>query len=376
MAENEFDDDFESTDTPLPEEEEYHFDDEDLPFEFEDKNEFGLMDEETSDDDDDDFDVKRGSPLEDLMNRLKQEDPKKLALMAGAGIFAFFIVVFGLIQIVGGFSKKATTPANVTTSSIATPAAATTSPAVANAAPVNAVPAPSTNVPQSAAMETPPSIPMGPNGMPLLPSQQQMLGVPTYPATNPTSPSSMPMPGSLQPQASAPLMPSTTTTTTTSAPSAAPVTAEAMLLTARMGVLEQQMGSTDQKINNLEKQGMDNAAQLETLNKGINNIEMQVMELTNTMAGKKQATGEGHHHSKHHHGTFEEGVEKAPAMTAYYVQAIIPGRAWLKDPNDKIITVTVGDPISGYGEVVNIDAKNGVVTTSSGAKIEYGIDQF
>lgn len=52
-----------------------------------------------------------------------------------------------------------------------------------------------------------------------------------------------------------------------------------------------------------------------------------------------------------------------PTLTVY---AIIPGRAWLRTPANKTITVSEGDPVGEYGKVVKIDAVNGTVVTSSG----------
>lgn len=49
------------------------------------------------------------------------------------------------------------------------------------------------------------------------------------------------------------------------------------------------------------------------------------------------------------------------------LEAIIPGRAWFKDKNDKELTVKVGDFLPGYGKVIEIDYKNGSLTTDSGA---------
>ena len=53
----------------------------------------------------------------------------------------------------------------------------------------------------------------------------------------------------------------------------------------------------------------------------------------------------------------------SPTMT---VHAIIPGRAWLKGKEGRILTITEGDYVEGYGKVVAIDAPGGVVITSSG----------
>lgn len=45
------------------------------------------------------------------------------------------------------------------------------------------------------------------------------------------------------------------------------------------------------------------------------------------------------------------------------VEAVIPGRAWLKDLKGRLITVQVGDDLPGYGTVVLIDAHRGIVRT-------------
>jgi intracellular multiplication protein IcmG len=55
----------------------------------------------------------------------------------------------------------------------------------------------------------------------------------------------------------------------------------------------------------------------------------------------------------------------------YYVQAMIPGRAWLLLPDGTTMTVSVGSKLPGYGTVQTIDPVRGVVITSSGAIIRY-----
>lgn len=59
----------------------------------------------------------------------------------------------------------------------------------------------------------------------------------------------------------------------------------------------------------------------------------------------------------------------------YFVQAVIPGRAWLKSPNGQSLTVAAGDTIPGYGKVLSIDSYSGTVVTSSGQMIQYGINE-
>lgn len=59
-------------------------------------------------------------------------------------------------------------------------------------------------------------------------------------------------------------------------------------------------------------------------------------------------------------------VDQLPSLTVY---AIIPGRAWLRSPNGKTLTVTEGDTLAEFGKVLKIDASNGVVITTSGVTL-------
>lgn len=55
----------------------------------------------------------------------------------------------------------------------------------------------------------------------------------------------------------------------------------------------------------------------------------------------------------------------------YFVDAVIPGRAWLKAIDGSTITVALGQKVPGYGVVTLIDPYSGVVKTSTGI-IPYG----
>lgn len=58
----------------------------------------------------------------------------------------------------------------------------------------------------------------------------------------------------------------------------------------------------------------------------------------------------------------------------YYVQAVIPGRAWLIATNGTTLTVREGSVIRGYGLVKLIDPTLGRVMTSSGQVIRFNQD--
>ena len=64
-------------------------------------------------------------------------------------------------------------------------------------------------------------------------------------------------------------------------------------------------------------------------------------------------------------------VIKTPLGPGYFIQAIIPGRAWLIAKNGSTITVREGSAIPGYGIVQLIDPNQGRVLTSSGQIIKF-----
>lgn len=64
-------------------------------------------------------------------------------------------------------------------------------------------------------------------------------------------------------------------------------------------------------------------------------------------------------------------VHKVPTAK-WYVQALVPSRAWLVDANGRTITVAKGDLLPGYGRITYISVIHGIVNTSSGAIIRFG----
>ena len=53
----------------------------------------------------------------------------------------------------------------------------------------------------------------------------------------------------------------------------------------------------------------------------------------------------------------------------YNVQAIIPGRAWLRADNGETVTVTEGDVIKDVGRVTKINPYDGVVDINTGNRV-------
>lgn len=176
-------------------------------------------------------------------------------------------------------------------------------------------------------------------------------------------------------------------------------------LEQRLQTLESQSSSLNEKISNIEKQSAQNTSQINTLSRGVGNVQTQVADLNNTItsllaAVKKRATQVAQPSSRpaelypartpsrtpvssrdsgskasYVSGATPERFKQSDKLS-FFVQAIIPGRAWLKDNENRIVSIGEGDTVPGYGKVVAIDPRNGFVTMSSGTKFEYGIEQF
>lgn len=67
-------------------------------------------------------------------------------------------------------------------------------------------------------------------------------------------------------------------------------------------------------------------------------------------------------------------VQPPAPQINYYINAVIPGRAWLIGTNGSTLTVREGSKIEGYGVVKLIDSLQGRVLTSSGRVIRFSQD--
>ncbi|QMT61285.1 type IVB secretion system protein IcmG/DotF [Legionella sp. PC997] len=64
-------------------------------------------------------------------------------------------------------------------------------------------------------------------------------------------------------------------------------------------------------------------------------------------------------------------IQHVAPQINYYINAVIPGRAWLIGTNGSTLTVREGTKIAGYGTVKLIDSMQGRVLTSSGRVIRF-----
>lgn len=62
-------------------------------------------------------------------------------------------------------------------------------------------------------------------------------------------------------------------------------------------------------------------------------------------------------------------TKPAPPKMIYVVQAIIPGRAWLKSEAGDTVTVAEGDSLKDFGRITKIDPYDGIVEVDVGGKL-------
>jgi hypothetical protein len=133
--------------------------------------------------------------------------------------------------------------------------------------------------------------------------------------------------------------------------------------------------ATDAQIQRLTMQNQANQQTIAGLQSQIQQMQSQMSDLTNSLttvgnqiqvlANEIRAIG------------IDRSVSgRSMALSSgiiYHVKALVPGRAWIESHHGRNArTVTIGDRLPGYGIVQTINPTQGIVTTSSGAVIEYG----
>jgi hypothetical protein len=111
--------------------------------------------------------------------------------------------------------------------------------------------------------------------------------------------------------------------------------------------------------------------QLGSMEEGLNQMRSAVQELTTQVQSNQALQKKVEFYEKKLATNQSSEIRK---KKQYFVQAVVPGRAWLKAADGTVETVAVGDDLSGYGKVTSIDPYSGAVETSTGGSIVYGLD--
>jgi intracellular multiplication protein IcmG len=170
-------------------------------------------------------------------------------------------------------------------------------------------------------------------------------------------------------QMSAPNTPSST---------AQPVTQPASNINAQV---ETQLSSMSANQQNMQTQVTAINNQLVVVNNNVNAMMEKMVELNRTIA--RLTTQVDTQYRVIEQITIRMQPKKPKHMphntnnlplTKYYLQAVIPGRAWLIGTNGTTLSVREGTPVNGYGMVKLIDPTQGRVLTSSGKEIRFSQD--
>jgi len=221
-------------------------------------------------------------------------------------------------------------PANPSASPPSSPLTSSTTPSVSNEMPVNQPLQSPSSPPLSSTMgqeplmnnTTPPPVAAGPSGAPAFPNEQNIPMV----AANPNN------------------------------------------IMQRLSALEQQNAAImnllqteySQKLTDSESENTQIRGKMDEITKRVNRMEAALTQITQLLQSmnKPQPTEQ----------PIAVRAVATPHMT-YSVQAIIPGRAWLKSEAGDTITVAEGDVLRDYGRITKIDPYDGIVNIDVGNKI-------
>jgi len=145
--------------------------------------------------------------------------------------------------------------------------------------------------------------------------------------------------------------------------------------------LKQKVDSIESNQQNVQSQMTSVSEQVGNVNNNVNNLTAQISKLNQTIADlTNQLSRQSEEINVLMQRTKPKPIKKMvyskqPGQAnIYYINAVIPGRAWLIGTNGSTLTVREGTKISGYGIVKLIDSMEGRVLTSSGRVIRFNQD--
>ncbi len=141
----------------------------------------------------------------------------------------------------------------------------------------------------------------------------------------------------------------------------------------------------DNRLTNIEEGNAESQAKIERTNASLAELQNTLTTMTSQIAALNNTiqdlSGQVSQQQNQIQALAAQAVQKksghagghasAPLKRKdYYIQALIPGRAWLYS-GEHTMTVRVGDEVPGYGAVTAIDTDQSVVTTSGGEMIAF-----
>ena len=142
--------------------------------------------------------------------------------------------------------------------------------------------------------------------------------------------------------------------------------------------LIQKVNTIETNQQNLQTQVSATNEQITTINNNVNNLTVQINRLNQAITDlTNQLSKQSEEISLLMERTKPKRIRRiirSPVLrelNIYYINAVIPGRAWLIGVNGSTLTVREGTKIPGYGVVRLIDSMEGRILTSSGRVIKF-----
>jgi len=139
----------------------------------------------------------------------------------------------------------------------------------------------------------------------------------------------------------------------------------------RLSVLEVGQENLRSEINSLNDQLGSISSNINDLTNKINSMNQTVSALSSKLDEQSEQLAMLSVRPRPKPVVHHRVVRKVVPQSVYYIQAVIPGRAWLISTNGSTLTVREGTNIPGYGVVKLIDPNQGRVITSSGRVIRF-----
>lgn len=153
-----------------------------------------------------------------------------------------------------------------------------------------------------------------------------------------------------------------------------PVVKAALTDTVERSLEQLRAKNSDQgvQLDNLRvsTQSLQNA--LRSLNQNMEKLNGTVRDLVDEVARQRSELTQVRSLAEEIKHANAEPSESPASQVNYYIQALIPGRAWIKNPSSATtLTVSENSRIAGYGKVTLIDPQQGEIMTSSGRIIRF-----
>ena len=134
--------------------------------------------------------------------------------------------------------------------------------------------------------------------------------------------------------------------------------------------MEVSQGNLGNEVTTLNNQVGTISTNVADMNTKIDQLTQTINALANQLAQQSQQIAVLSARPRPAVRHYVSRAQRTPAVY-YYIQAVIPGRAWLVSSQGATITVREGTSVPGYGVVKLIDPNQGRVLTSSGRSITF-----